>query len=204
MRNAEPASVMLAMNRSGWGPTAPLAISAKVVGFQLSERLQATLPESHARIWQRFRPIGPVDAEVRLTFDGDELETGAQRPLAAASRSRIRRSFPISLEQTTGQVTYRACRERHGRSFAARPDRHGRRPAGEDRSGPHAIWPRRSRKGRHGRRCGGRDDASRTSRRLMRPAIAACDYARAGAVGAVASVGVCRSFRRRYSAARTS
>ncbi|HEX3600964.1 MAG TPA: AsmA-like C-terminal region-containing protein [Lacipirellulaceae bacterium] len=99
------ASVTMAMNRAGWAPGAPLAISAKVNGFQLSERLQMKLPESQARIWQRFRPIGAVDADVRLTFDGTQW-----KPVITATCHSISitdtEKFPYLVEQTSGQVTY--------------------------------------------------------------------------------------------------
>jgi hypothetical protein len=64
------ASIALAANRAGWDANAKLAMSARVIGFPLTERLETALPESHARTWKRFRPIGPIDAELQLTFDG--------------------------------------------------------------------------------------------------------------------------------------
>jgi hypothetical protein len=52
------ASIALAANRAGWDANAKLAMSARVIGFPLTERLETALPESHARTWKRFRPIG--------------------------------------------------------------------------------------------------------------------------------------------------
>ncbi|MEX0641298.1 MAG: hypothetical protein WD468_01280, partial [Pirellulales bacterium] len=101
-----PASVVLALNRSGWSANAPLAMSAKVVGLSLTDRLQTTLPESYARMWKRFRPIGPVDANVRLTFDGQTWKpilTATCRGISLTDADK----FPYPLEQTTGQVVYR-------------------------------------------------------------------------------------------------
>ncbi|HEX4415908.1 MAG TPA: AsmA-like C-terminal region-containing protein [Lacipirellulaceae bacterium] len=99
------ASVTLALNRAGWAANAPVAISMKVLGFQLSERLQTALPESQARIWQRFRPIGSTDADVRLTFDGKKWKpqvTATCRGISLTDADK----FPYVVEQTTGQVNY--------------------------------------------------------------------------------------------------
>ncbi len=100
-----PATLRMAVKRTGWAANAPLAAKAKLDGFYLSEKLENALPESKARIWQRFRPIGAVDAEIQLTFDGKEW-----KPVAKASCNGIsltdRERFPYPLEQTTGVVTY--------------------------------------------------------------------------------------------------
>jgi hypothetical protein len=102
-----PASIALAANRAGWGANAPLAMSARIIGFPLTERWEKVLPESHARTWSRFRPIGPIDAEMQLTFDGQ-----AWKPVVTAECRGIsltdRLKFPYVLEQTSGRVIYRA------------------------------------------------------------------------------------------------
>ena len=102
-----PASVVLALNRAGWTAGAPLAMSAKVDGLLLTEQLEKTLPESYARVWKRFRPIGMVDANVRLTFDGltwKPVVTANCRGISLTDAEK----FPYAVEQTTGQVVYRA------------------------------------------------------------------------------------------------
>ena len=106
-----PATILLAVNRAGWSENAPLALSAKVVGYALTERLETTLPESYARIWQRFRPIGTVDADVQATFD----EKRGWKPTLVATCRGISltdiEKFNYVLEQTTGKVIYRPAGE---------------------------------------------------------------------------------------------
>lgn len=101
------ANFAIAVNRAGWAGGAPLALTAKITGYTLTEQLQNTLPESQARIWQRFRPLGPVDADVRLTFDGTNwkpLVTAQCRGISLTDMEK----FPYKVEQTTGPVVYRA------------------------------------------------------------------------------------------------
>lgn len=107
-----PASVTLALNRSGWAANAPVAISMKVLGFQLSDRLQSTLPESQARIWQRYRPIGSADADVRLMFDGKSWKPQVMAMCRGISLTDAER-FPYVVEQTTGQISYQPATD-HG------------------------------------------------------------------------------------------
>ncbi|HEX5471006.1 MAG TPA: hypothetical protein VFW73_03925, partial [Lacipirellulaceae bacterium] len=100
------ATVAAALDRAGWTNNAPLGLSAKVVGLTIDGRYRPLFPESGARIWDRFKPTGIVDAEVRLTFDGENW-----RPVLTANCQGISltdaEKFPYPLEQTTGRVEYR-------------------------------------------------------------------------------------------------
>lgn len=100
-----PAAVVLALNRAGWSANAPLAGVAKVVGLALGDRLRTSLPESCARVWQRFKPVGTVDAEVRFTFDGENLTPVLSANCRGISLTDAEK-FPYPLEQTTGHVEY--------------------------------------------------------------------------------------------------
>ena len=102
-----PANLTLAMNRAGWSSDAPLAVSAKVVGFVLTDKLQTTLPESYARIWQRFRPMGPVDADVQLTYDGEDWKPTVRANCRGISLTDADK-FPYVVEQTSGEVSYQS------------------------------------------------------------------------------------------------
>ena len=99
------ASLGVAFERAGWSENAPLGLSAKVVGFTIDERFRAGLPETYARIWDRFRPKGLVDAEVRMSFDGEKwvpVLTADCRGISLTDAEK----FPYTLEQTTGRVEY--------------------------------------------------------------------------------------------------
>lgn len=99
------ANVAVALNREGWTENAPFGLAAKVVGLSIDERFRAGLPESYARIWDRFKPKGMVDAEVRLSFDGEKwlpVFTADCRGISLTDAEK----FPYPLEQTTGRVEY--------------------------------------------------------------------------------------------------
>jgi hypothetical protein len=104
------ATVVAAFNRAGWSDSAAFGLSAKILGWMVDERTRAGLPESYARIWDRFKPTGLVDAEVGLTFDGQKW-----RPILSANCRGISltdtKKFPYTLEQTTGHVEYRAAED---------------------------------------------------------------------------------------------
>ncbi len=99
------ATISAAIDRAGWSEGAPLGLAVKVVGLTVDERFQAGLPETYARIWDRFKPKGLIDAEARLSFDGEKW-----RPVLAADCRGISltdaEKFPYMLEQTTGRVEY--------------------------------------------------------------------------------------------------
>ncbi|MCI0331971.1 MAG: AsmA-like C-terminal region-containing protein [Planctomycetes bacterium] len=99
------ATIVLAAERFGWSRESTIALAAKVVGLQLDDRMPSQMPGSMARIWNRFQPIGPVDAELRLQFDGSEWRpqlTAACRGISLTDKAK----FPYMLEQTTGRVVY--------------------------------------------------------------------------------------------------
>ncbi len=103
--NLGSARVAVALDRAGWMETAPLGLHAKVAGLMIDERFRAGLPESYARMWDRFKPKGLVNAEVRLAFDGKKWS-----PVLTADCCGIMltdaEKFPYMLEQTTGRVEY--------------------------------------------------------------------------------------------------
>jgi hypothetical protein len=99
------AIVKAAINRAGWSEKAPLGLSVNVVGLMVDDRLRAALPAPYLLIWDRFKPAGLIDGEVRVTFDGKKW-----RPVLAANCHGISltdaEKFPYTLQQTTGRVEY--------------------------------------------------------------------------------------------------
>jgi hypothetical protein len=100
-----PANVTLACTRAGWATNAPVALSARVTGLSLDDRLKSALPGKLARICQRFRPTGLVDVQLQLTFDGNRW-----RPQLTANCRNVSltdmEKFPYPLEQATGLLKY--------------------------------------------------------------------------------------------------
>jgi hypothetical protein len=109
------ASVVLACNRASWGNKAPLSLSARVGDLALDERLRSMLPQSIAKVWQRFEPAGTIDAEFQMTFDGQSWCPHIVATCRDVSLTDIDK-FPYRLERATGVVTYRA-------ASAVEPDR---------------------------------------------------------------------------------
>jgi hypothetical protein len=103
--NCGSAAIALAAERTGWSSNAPLASAVNIVGLHLDERLAPRMRESMARIWQRFRPNGTIDARLQLQFDGREW-----RPQLTANCRGISitdtEKFPYVVEQATGKVIY--------------------------------------------------------------------------------------------------
>ncbi len=100
-----PARVTLACERAGWTTNAPLALAAKIVGLSVDERAKAALPESLARVWQRFRPAGIVDVNVRATFDGRQWHPQLSAECRGISLT-DNEKFPYRLEQAQGKLQY--------------------------------------------------------------------------------------------------
>ena len=100
------ATVGVAFERTGWTSNAPLGLSARVLGYTVDERFRAGLPDSYGQIWDRFRPKGLVDAELKLSFDGEKW-----MPVFTANCHGISltdaKKFNYPLEQTNGKVEYR-------------------------------------------------------------------------------------------------
>jgi len=99
------AAVALAAERVGWSSHGTLGLAARVTGLQLNESLPERMPESIARIWKRFNPLGIVDADLRLQFDGKEW-----RPQLTATCRGITltdaEKFPYVVQRTTGKLVY--------------------------------------------------------------------------------------------------
>ncbi|MEX2309902.1 MAG: AsmA-like C-terminal region-containing protein [Pirellulales bacterium] len=100
-----PANIVVAAERAGWATSAPLAVAARIVDLPLDERWPAILPESFARVWQRFQPAGLVDAEVRATFDGQQWRPQLSANCRGLSLTDAAK-FPYRLAQTTGRIEY--------------------------------------------------------------------------------------------------
>ncbi|MEX2091584.1 MAG: AsmA-like C-terminal region-containing protein [Pirellulales bacterium] len=98
------AAVALACNRQGWAANAPLGLAGRIQGLVVNSDLPAALPAKLEQLWQRFRPSGIVDAEVQLTFDGQQWRpelTAHCRGLSLTDAEK----FPYTIEQASGTVS---------------------------------------------------------------------------------------------------
>lgn len=107
------ADVALACERAGWGPRAPLGLRARVVGLPLDQQLRSVLPEVLRDRWDRYDPAGGVDADLQLTYDGQNW-----RPVLTVKCRQVAftetKHFPYRLEQGVGTLVYRQSVEQPG------------------------------------------------------------------------------------------
>ncbi len=99
------AAVAMALERVGWLRNSPVSAAVSIVGLTLDDQLPAQMPESLARIWKRFKPIGLVDATLQLQFDGKEWRPNLTANCRNFSMTDMEHfSYPV--QQAAGQVVY--------------------------------------------------------------------------------------------------
>jgi len=62
--------LVMACDRRGWSARAPLGMRVRADQLTLDDNIADLLPPSVANVWDRFRPMGQVGAELALTYDG--------------------------------------------------------------------------------------------------------------------------------------
>lgn len=73
------ASLGLQLDRRGWGPRAPLAVSMRAENVALDKQLYRALPTMLLRDqWDKYQPAGIVDGELQATFDGTKWRPTAK------------------------------------------------------------------------------------------------------------------------------
>ena len=109
------AELLLACERVGWGDHAPLGLHAQVTGLPLDTTLLGVLPEQLLRMWTRYAPSGYVDADLKLTFNGQDWFPQLMVVCQGVSFTETRH-FPYQLEQGTGTIFFqRSASEPSGR-----------------------------------------------------------------------------------------
>ncbi len=104
-RSGELTTIELEADVSGTGPQAPLEARAKVRRLRLDQQLYESLPSLLQQEWDELRPSGEVDADVRLSFDGQRWEPELRvRPLQTSISADL---FPVPIELLEGEVVYR-------------------------------------------------------------------------------------------------
>jgi len=86
----------------GFGPNAPMDLSAEFRGLELDSSLYEILPPTLQEHWRKYWPVGEVDADLRLSFDGQTW-----RPEVAARCQNVafaHYQFPYRLEQARGKI----------------------------------------------------------------------------------------------------
>jgi len=64
------ATLRMSCRRAGFDAGSPMALTAEIRQLQLDRQLLGILPERLQDQWQKYRPIGEIDADLKLEFDG--------------------------------------------------------------------------------------------------------------------------------------
>ncbi len=99
------ATLRLSASGSLPGEGARLALTAEIRQLELDPELVAALPEELQEEWYDYRPLGQIDADVKLRYDGR-----AWRPdlmLRCADLSFTHHKFPYRLEHGRGTLSLR-------------------------------------------------------------------------------------------------
>lgn len=97
------ASLVVAGRRDGWSLFAPIALRCRATDYDLASTPVAMLPERVAKLWERFRPLGRIDASVDLAFDGARFAPRATITARDASFEDGEK-FPYRLANAAGQI----------------------------------------------------------------------------------------------------
>ena len=96
-------TLRLSCSRRGYSSLSPLKLEAVAEHLQLEPRLADSLPEPLRDSWYKYLPDGEVNAEVKLTFDGQRWQPQLQ--LTCIDTSFTFYKFPYRLEHATGRIS---------------------------------------------------------------------------------------------------
>jgi hypothetical protein len=96
------ATVQLALRRTGWAEKSPLAVNAKVGNFTVDEKWFRALPAAMHPVWAKFMPVGQVDLDAQLSFDGRKWKRDAT--VTCGNMSFVYHKFPYRVRHATGTL----------------------------------------------------------------------------------------------------
>ena len=96
------ATVRMSCRRSGFASNSPLWLSAELRQFDLDQALLDVLPPWARIQWEKYRPAGPVDADVRLSFDGRQWQP--EIAVRCLDVSFMHHKFPYRLQHGKGTL----------------------------------------------------------------------------------------------------
>lgn len=95
--------VRLAGSKVGWGLRSPFSLRCRVNDYDLASTPTLLLPGQVAKLWRRFRPLGQVDVDFDLAYDGARFAPRATINARDASFEDSER-FPYRLTQGGGRI----------------------------------------------------------------------------------------------------
>ena len=70
------ATLKMSLRHAGFDANNPMWLHAEVEQLELDRQLLGVLPEALQEQWQKYRPIGVIDADLTLEFDGRNVAPG--------------------------------------------------------------------------------------------------------------------------------
>jgi hypothetical protein len=92
-----------AKGQAGFAPESPRHLDAEIRQLELDRRLLAVLPQSLQEQWHKYRPAGLIDADVRVSFDGQTWQPDLTVRCLNVSFTHYK--FPYRLEEGKGTLT---------------------------------------------------------------------------------------------------
>ena len=99
------ATLRLSASGKAPGEGRPLTLTAEIRQLELDPELVASLPEDLQEQWYKHRPLGQIDADVKLQYDGRTWRPDLT--LRGANLSFTHQKFPYRLEHGEGTVSLR-------------------------------------------------------------------------------------------------
>ncbi len=98
-------TLWISRGQAGFGPRAPWSVQAKVTRLTLDGRLLAALPESMQALWDKYKPAGEVDINVKLKSDGRRLDLAGSRVTVDCKNVAFTyHKFPYRLHRGRGKL----------------------------------------------------------------------------------------------------
>lgn len=96
------ATLRLSCSGSGFDAGSPLTLAAEVRHLELDPALMCVLPPAVQERWRHYSPAGPIDADVRLDYDGKKWQP--QISLTCLDVAFTHYKFPYRLDHGRGSV----------------------------------------------------------------------------------------------------
>jgi hypothetical protein len=97
------ATLRMSCQGSGFEPTSPLTLTAEIRRLDLDPALMNILPPGMQEVWRHYSPAGPIDADVRIDYDGNTWRP--QLSVACLDVAFTHYKFPYRLEHCHGSIT---------------------------------------------------------------------------------------------------
>ena len=99
------ATLKMSLRHAGFDAAGPLWLHAEVKQLELDRQLLGVLPEALQDQWQKYRPIGVIDADLTLEFDGRTWrpET-SEASISFSNMSFTHYKFPYRVDHGKGSL----------------------------------------------------------------------------------------------------